>query len=159
MNLLSDGGTRLLRRAVDEGIDWAKVAGARKVDDLQAALNPRVLAPLGAMLADTGRMAGRLDPTATLHLVRYIDGPDDARRLADAVEALGPRAVGRLEILGKSRFMRATLRYSDTAWQLFSGIAGFILGLAALLSSLMQSLVLRGLRRSSKSQIALRPDG
>jgi hypothetical protein len=150
MKLLSPNILRLMTEAAETGIDWARVSAARSSDALMAALNPRVVTPLVRVLNETGRIAARLDLTETLHILRYIDGPDDARRLANAAEALGPKTIGRLEILGKSRFLRATLKYSDTAWAVLTGLVGLFYSLAALIGSALQHGVLHMLRSTAR---------
>ena len=151
MNLLSPKVTRMLADVARSGVDWTRVRAARSGDDLIGALNPKVFAPLTEVLAETGRIAGKLDVTETLHVLRYIDSADDARRLANASDALGRRMVGRLEILGKSRFLRATLKYSDTAWAVMTGLIGLFYALASMIGSVLSSALMRALRRTARS--------
>ncbi|MGB8814209.1 MAG: hypothetical protein WCC57_13610, partial [Paracoccaceae bacterium] len=86
-------------------------------------------------------------PTQALHLLRYVDDGTDARRLANAADALKSRTIGRMEILGKHRLLRATLRWSDEVYALMAGIAGLIAGVTSLIASLVHSIVIRTLRR------------
>ena len=151
MNLLSPQVTRMLTDAARGGVDWARVRAARDSDDFLGALNPKIFAPLTEVLTQTGRIAVKLDVTESLHVLRYIDGADDARRLANASEALGKRMVGRLEILGKSRFLRATLKYSDTAWGMVSGLIGLLYALAAMIGSALSTALMRTLRRVART--------
>ncbi len=151
MDLLSPKVTRMLAGVAHSGVDWTRVRAARSGDDLIGALNPKVFAPLTEVLAETGRIAGKLDLTETLHVLRYIDSGDDARRLANASDALGRRMVGRLEILGKSRFLRATLKYSDTAWGVMAGLIGLFYALASMVGSVLSSVLMRALRRTARS--------
>ena len=44
-------------------------------------LRPEAIKPLASVAQDLGRINSRLDTTRTLHLLRHIDGPDDARRI------------------------------------------------------------------------------
>ena len=62
-------------------------------------------------------------------------------------EALGLRAVGRIEVLGKARFLRATTRWSDATRTVMAGLLGFLGSLAALAASALQGAGLRFLRR------------
>ncbi|MDT8856564.1 hypothetical protein RNZ50_16355 [Paracoccaceae bacterium Fryx2] len=147
MGLLSPRLTALGSDALRHGIDWAALPAARSADDLARTLRPAALAPVIAVTTDMGRLRTATGSTEALHLLRYIDDAPDARRLANAAEALGPRTVGRIEVLGKARLMRATLRWSEATWALLAGIWGMFAGLAGLLGGAAQSLALRLSRR------------
>jgi hypothetical protein len=100
-----------------------------------------------AVVGDMGRIQGAVGTTRALHLLRYVDDAADARRMARATEALGLRAVGRVEVLGKARFLRATTRWSDAARTVMAGLLGLLGSLAALLTGALQGAGLRLLRR------------
>lgn len=147
MNRLSPRLLAMIADAVTTGIDWARVPALRKGDDLAKLLRTKAIAPLADTLAALGETAGQLGPTATLHLLPLVDTAADATRLARASQALGPRTVAAFEILGKSRVLRATLRMTDLALQLAIGLAGLFLSAGAALAGLVQTALLRGLRR------------
>ncbi|MBE2277620.1 MAG: hypothetical protein IAE87_15155 [Rhodobacteraceae bacterium] len=144
---------RLLALILDTartGIRWDEAMRLDTLTDPARLIDPVAVRPLAETASDLGRVAGRLDAATTLHLLRYVDGPEDARRLAVATEAMGPKVVGRLEILGKSRFMRAGLRWSDQAVALVLGFFGLAASLASALAGLVQGrLMRRGLRHLS----------
>lgn len=150
MGLVSPGLSREMRNAARDGIDWASVPAARSKDMLLATLRPAQMAPLIGIVRNAGRLGQALPPVQALHLIRYVDGVEDSRRLALAAEALGPRTVGSIEVIGKSRFLRATLRYSDTLWSLMAGLSALLLALASLVGNLAQTLVLQTLRRAAR---------
>lgn len=147
MSLLPPRLLALITDAARRGIRWDEAARLDTLADPARILVPEVVGPVAAVATDLGRMSDTLGSTRTLHLLRYVDGPDDARHIADAAETLGPRVLGTLEILGKSRFMRAALRWSDEAAALIAGVLGTLAALTAALGAALQSLVLRGLRR------------
>lgn len=147
MSLLPPRLLALITDAARRGIRWDEAARLDTLADPARILVPEVVGPVAAVATDLGRMSDTLGSTRTLHLLRYVDGPDDARHIADAAETLGPRVLGTLEILGKSRFMRAALRWSDEAAALIAGVLGTLATLTAALGAALQSLVLRGLRR------------
>lgn len=147
MNRLSPRLLAMTTDAVTNGIDWARVPAVRKGDDLAKLVRLDAVAPLAETLAALGQTAGQLGPTATLHLLPLVDTAADATRLARASQALGPRTVAAFEILGKSRVLRATLRMTDLALQLVIGLAGLFLSAGAALAGLVQTALLRGLRR------------
>ncbi|MFC2969299.1 hypothetical protein [Acidimangrovimonas pyrenivorans] len=152
MGLVSERLGRFVLHSVEAGIDWARLPAARGRDDLIALVDPRVLRPLAETLDDLGRIGARLSPTETLHLLRYIDGPADARRMARASEALGERTVGRLELLGKSRFLRATLRFSAHALGLIAGLFGLIWAGGTLIAHALGHAALRRQRRWARAR-------
>ncbi|WP_241427662.1 hypothetical protein [Fertoeibacter niger] len=147
MGLLSPALTRVITTQLRAGVDLAALPAVRSADDLAAVVRVDALAPLGALATDLGRLRDATGTTEALHLLRYVDDGAEARRLANAAEALGPRVVGRIEVLGKSRFLRATLRWSDALWQMFAGLAGLLGAAVGVLGGAAQSLGLRLLRR------------
>lgn len=147
MSLLPPRLTTLITDAATRGVDWTRALSWDGVTDPARLLRADVIRPVAEVATDLGRMSDTLGPTRTLHLLRFVDGPDDARRIANAAETLGPRTLGTLEILGKSRFLRAAVRWSDEAAALMAGFVGLILTLGTALTSAVQSLMLRGLRR------------
>lgn len=141
----------LIADAARTGIRWDEALRWDSLTDPARLIVPEMVAPVAAVASDLGRIDGVLGSSRTLHLLRHIDGPNDARRLALASEALGPRALGTLEILGKSRFMRAALRLSDVAVNLMAGLIGLAVALGTILGSTLQWLIARQLRRRLKS--------
>jgi hypothetical protein len=147
MGRISPDLLRLFTRSFREGLDWAHLPLARSVDDLAALARPVILRPAVRTLEHLGDVYSRLGMRPTLHLMRQVDTPLEAQRLARAAEVLGPRTVGVMEVLGKSRFMRAGLRWADEIWYGASGIAAAIASLAALFWSMLSSAGLRFVRR------------
>lgn len=69
-----------------------------------------------------GTVHRHLGAQGTLHMVAYVDNAVEAQRMARMTTALGARSVGGLEVLGKTRFLRVALRWSDHVWGMISGI-------------------------------------
>ena len=153
MGLLSPRLVHLALDAIRDGIDWGGLWAVRSGDDLGRLLRPRVLAPVIEVARDTDRIETALGPAATLHLLRYVDDAQDARHLADAAEALGPKTVGRLEMLGKSRFLRLTLRFSHFALGVMASLFGLILSAGTMLAHALHHAALRGLRRAARRPV------
>lgn len=143
MRLLSPRLLDMAATSLRSGIDWAALPALRGSDDLAPLLRIRALAPLTDTLADLGRVAETLGPSATLHLLPMVDDAADAARLARVTEALGPRTLGAAEILGKSRLFRATLRLTDLAASLLLGLAGLAASLSSALASALSTALLR----------------
>lgn len=129
------------------GIRWDEALRLDSLSDPARLLRPEIVRPAAALASDIGRIGARLDPSETLMMLRHIDGPQDARRLADATSVMGRKAVGTIEVIGKSRFMRAALRMSNEALALVSGLIGTILSLAMALGGVVQALSGRWLRQ------------
>ncbi|MDP4892436.1 hypothetical protein [Cypionkella sp.] len=147
MGRMSPRLARQLGTAFADGIRWSDLPGVRSGDDLSRLIRVDVLRPVAATLSDLGRVAGAAGPVHALHLLPLVDDAADARHLANAAEALGPRTVRQAEVLGKTRLLRATLRISNLGMTLILGLSGLMLSVAALLGSLAQSWLLRALRR------------
>ncbi|MES2435666.1 MAG: hypothetical protein V4586_17795 [Pseudomonadota bacterium] len=144
---------RLVEMAVDAvrtGVNWASLPAVRSVGDLTAAIRTDAFLPLTNTLTDLSRLNTATDATTALHLLPMVDDANDARRLASAAEALGPKLVGRAEVLGKARLFRATLRFSETAWALGAGLVGLMISTATLISGMIQHALLNRLRRQIK---------
>ena len=147
MGLMSPRLTGLVLDAARRGIDWQRVPWFPGTDDLKAALRPEVIQPVVAVASQIGRIGGKLSVPETLHLLRYVDDAAEAKALANAAEALGPKTVGRLELMGKSRFLRATLRASDNLLALGWGFLGLIWALPSLVAGTVQHAAMRGAKR------------
>jgi hypothetical protein len=147
MNRLPDALSRPLIRAFREGIDWSRMSGMRRTSDLDTLLRPDILRPATAILEDTGRMVRNTSVVDGLHLMQHIDTPADMARLARVSDTLGPRTVGVVEILGKSRALRLSMRLANEVWYAIAGLIGLITALIGLAGSGLGSLILRRLRR------------
>ncbi|MES2665029.1 MAG: hypothetical protein V4712_02955 [Pseudomonadota bacterium] len=147
MGLMSPRLTAMVMDAARRGVDWAALPAARSPDDLARLIRADALAPLTATVTDLNRLRTSTSATDALHLLPLIDDAADARRLARAGDALGPRLVARAEVLGKARLLRATTRLSNVALTLTAGLAALLASLTALIGGGIQSTLLRALRR------------
>lgn len=147
MGRLSPRLTALVTRAATDGVDWIALRRARSVDDVALSLRADAFAPLVTIAADLDRIRIASDAATALHLLPLIDDANDARRLARATEALGPRVIAKSEVLGKARLLRATVRVTGIGYALISGMVGLILSIAVLLAGAFQSRLFAALRR------------
>ncbi|MDR7125963.1 hypothetical protein [Pseudotabrizicola sp. 4114] len=150
MGRLSPRLTTRMTAAVTDGVRWADLPKVRGADDAVALLRTDTLRPLAETVTDLGRVADAAGPVPALHLLPLVDDAVDARRLARASEALGAKTVSRAEVLGKSRLLRATIRYGDTAIGLIVGLVGALMSLALMLAGAVQTMVIRALRRAAR---------
>lgn len=149
MGRLSPRMTALLTRAATDGVDWIALRRARSVDDVTLTLRADAFAPLASIAADLDRIRAATDTTTALHLLPLMDDATDARRLANAAEALGPRITARAEVLGKTRLLRATTRVTGLAYALLTGMVTLVLATALFLASALQSRLFAALRRAT----------
>lgn len=111
--------------------------------------SPDALRPLGGVLGDLGRAQGKLGTAGMLHMLPLVDDATDAKRLANAVEAVGPRSISAVEVVGKSKLLRATVRISDDLMGLIAGLAGLIGSLAMLAMNIGQAILTRRLKAAT----------
>lgn len=135
MGLLSPRLTAMATDAVRSGVDWAALPAVRSPDDLARAIRMDAFTPLLATATDLGKVRDAVGTSQALHLLRHVEDAADARRLARASEALGPRTVGRMEVLGKARLFRAGVRLTDVALALLSGIASLAAAVARMIGN------------------------
>lgn len=147
MNRLPAAITDPLMQAARNGMDWTRLRAARSTADVSSAMKPDVLRPATSILDDAGRMVRSTSTLDGLHLMKYVDDPADLSRMARASDALGPRTTGVIETLGKSRFLRLTMRVANEVWLAAAGLIAGLAALLALAESAITSAVLRVLRR------------
>lgn len=144
MGRLSPGFGRVYARAAREGIDWARVPAVRNGDDLARLARAPALRPALELTEALGTVQARTGMRGALHLVGYVDDVSDARRMAQATRALGPRSVGAFELLGKSRFLRTGLRLSQIVLEALAVLVAALLAALALVANML----LRAMRRA-----------
>ena len=139
-------------RAAHNGVDWAALPGVRSLADLRAVVRAEDFAPWTATLADLDRVRQATDATTALHLLPLVENASDARRMAIGAEALGPKLVGRAEVLGKVRLMRSSVRISAVAWATISGLAGLFLTMGMMVAQAVQTSLLRVSSKSLRNR-------
>ncbi len=111
---------------------------------------------LHGTMSDLGRIHHATGSYAeTIGFLRHIDVPADTSRLASLARAGGKRARAAVEVLGKSRALRATLRWSDEVLYAIKLIVATLVqvGLAALalLNRTLRYIILRHIGRGNGS--------
>ncbi|WP_371156381.1 hypothetical protein [Jannaschia sp. 2305UL9-9] len=112
MGSLTPSMARLLRLPVRPAALPAYLAGRAPLDTVTDTAR---LARLGGVARDMGRVRAATSTPEALRLMRLVDTPEDAARLARVAEAAGPRTSRTAAVLGKSRLFRATVRLSSLA--------------------------------------------
>lgn len=140
---------------VAKSIDWKRVGSVRSKDELLRALKTPRVAEASRTVGNVGSIYDQLGLARGLHVLQHIDSPSDARHLRRIADASGSeKTVGRLELLGKNRLLRASARLSDTAWLMVSAVFGLLTGLAGLFGSALFSSTIRLIRRLVGAQTA-----
>lgn len=150
MGRLSPRLVDLALASVRDGVDWAGLSAVRSLDDLTLVVRAEAFAPLTATLTDLERVRAATDTTVALQLLPLVDDAADARRLAQVAEALGPKVVGRAEVLGKARLFRATWRAAGITLALAGWFGGLALAFAGLVGHWAQGRVLRLIARAAR---------
>lgn len=145
---LSEGLSGVIRVAVRNGVDWARLPTVRSADDLATAIRADAFTPLIATAADLTRLQSVTGTARALHLLPLVDGPVTARRLANGAEALGPsRLIAGADLAGPARMLRAMVRFSDLTIQFIGGFCAFLVLMAQSVVGLVKSTALRMARR------------
>ena len=153
MGRISEPLLRLMRKTFRKSIDWdiiAKSSFGNFTADIKRAIRPDTIRPVMAVMDDLGSIRTSVGIPDTLHLIKSIDTPADARAIARVADVTGDRTVGVFETLGKSRVFRSTMRYGDEFVAAIKGLAGMFLALLGLFGSLLGSLSIRTLRYLAK---------
>ena len=149
MGRLNPGVLAPLHRAARDGIAWSEVPRVRSRDDLAALVRPEIVRPALRLTGDIGRLSARMGPGRTLALMAHLDTAEDARRMARAADAIGPRTLGAVEVMGKTRFLRVGMRLADGVGTLLAGLLATLAAVGALLWSALTNAGLRHAHRRS----------
>ncbi|MEM9013201.1 MAG: hypothetical protein AAGE18_18430 [Pseudomonadota bacterium] len=135
------------------------VATARHGIGPDGRLAPGALRPLGRLAEDYGTVVAQIAPARVadiasgagvraaadaVRLLAYVETAEDATRLARVARAMGPRTADSLQVLGKARVFRATLRLSRAASE---ALALSLAALGQLLATAALSITGTALRR------------
>ncbi|RRH77300.1 ACP S-malonyltransferase [Falsigemmobacter faecalis] len=140
---LTPGVARMISGLGDLPIRWSAVLRGAPLDEITDAAR---LTRVTDMAADIGRIAGNTSAAETLLVLRHVETAEDAARLARVSDVAKAKTTSRLEVLGKSRIFRATLRLSDTAIAAFAALWAGITGLLSLVAGWLMQGVLKLLR-------------
>lgn len=152
MGVFSNKLTNIFTDAA-KSIDWRRISSVRSRDELMRVIKTPRVAEASRLVGDMGSIYDRLGLARGLHVLKHIDSPSEARHLLRVSEASGPeKTVGHLELLGKSRVIRASARLSSTAWLMLSGVLGLLTALAGLMSSAIFSATIRLTHRFLRAQ-------
>lgn len=150
---LADPMVAAARVALVEGVDWRMVRQARLSnvrEDITRAVNPAVIRPATDLLESAHEMRRASGLVGGLFLIGKVDDVVEAQRMALVARAAGPSAPGAVELLGKSRLLRLTMRFADEVYAAIAGLIGAILALFGLVFALIKSSILRLLQRLAR---------
>ncbi|MEM8851038.1 MAG: hypothetical protein AAGE03_13515 [Pseudomonadota bacterium] len=133
-----------LTRMLDVPVAWSRLPdlalGTARLDEIA---DPARLAALHTVARDLGRIRAATSTGDALRLMRFVDGPDDARHLARIAEAAGPKTGRTLHVLGKGRAIRASMRLTRAATGTLALIWLTLIQAAVLLGTRTGALLLR----------------
>lgn len=135
------------------GVDWARLADIRPgsaYGDIAAAIRPGALRPAIGFLEDAAGIVKATGTTDALLLISKVDDLGEARRMAVAARALGPKTAGAIEARGKSRILRLTMRLSNEVYAILSSAISAMLAIAGLGASALKRVLLGRLRRLAR---------
>lgn len=147
MRLLNPKMEGWLLRAGSDAVDMDALKQLRWPSDLSRVFRHAPLEEIAGAGSDLWRVAQATDAKTALRLLPHVDDAADARRLARMSEALGPKTLGRIEVLGKARLFRLGLRLSDLARDLLLGLAGLAASAVGFAHGAGLHLARRGLRQ------------
>lgn len=147
------------RRAVQDGFDWSRIGSVRSQADLQLLARPEILAPAVGIVGDAGRVVDAVGAQRALYVLSKAESPTELRQLAAISEQIGPRTVGALEIIGKSRLLRTSMRYADEVWYMVASLVGILASLAMLIGNALIAIASRSLRRKLRGLKGDEKDG
>lgn len=154
-NAITPGMERFITRQASDAVDWAALSKTNLRsfnDDLRRAANPDALRPLTKALEYTGALYNKLGLRGTVHVLRFAENGDDVRRLSKATDAVGPELRGGLELVGRNKVLRATLRWTDEAYALLASILSAITATLGLAGSMLATRAIRILRLLARSR-------
>lgn len=150
---LSEPVLMTARNVARHGVDWSMIAQTRPNTfpaDVSRAIRPAVVAPALAFLGDANGIRAATSTKDALYLISKADDAADARRIAVAARALGPRTTGAIEAVGKSRVFRAIARWSDEVYAVIASAVMLIVAVVGLTLSAAKSLLIRWLHRTAR---------
>lgn len=159
MGALGAGVVAEAARAARRAIDWQLLARRRPgrlLDDLAKAVRPEALQPVADFLRHVDTTRDAIGARWTLFVLRKVDSPQDARRMAAVAKAGKAKTAGALEMLGLKRLLRIAVRWSDEVWQLATAAASALFSILMLALTLTKSVTLRGLRRLAQEPVGRR---
>ena len=147
---LSPGIKNMTQEAAQTAIQWDRLAeGSFKNIDEVISLN--ALEPLSNVAKAAGDIRANTSLLHTVHLMKYVNSADEAAATAKIADALGPRTLSTFEILGKSRTLRAALKYSDEALAAIVAIISALLSCLGLLATTLLNRTTRLALRHTRS--------
>ncbi|MEL7183610.1 MAG: hypothetical protein AAGK57_08190, partial [Pseudomonadota bacterium] len=130
----------VLRVPSGGGAGRGSVAGPPRLGDVT---DPLRAARAARTVRDIDRVRAATSTPDALRLLRLVDSPGDANRLARVAEVMGPKTARTAEVLGKSRLMRATVRLSRAAAGMLILLGLALVQMAAAIGSVLGHAALR----------------
>lgn len=141
------------RRAARSGIDWSLLTRVRPAtfsDDVARAIRPNAIRPAVSFLESAGDLRASTGLTDSLVLLSKVDDVAEARKMSYVAKSLKSRATGAVEMVGKSKLFKLTVRFANEIYWITSSLLAAILAIAGLGVSAGKSILLRRLRHLAR---------
>lgn len=139
----------MFETALREGIIWERAASTDWLTDPAILVRADAFLPATRTVTALDELYQATDLTTVLHVLPMVENADDAAGMAQVAKATAKGFIGKAEVLGKSRLLRATLRLSRATEMLI----GSFIALSAALAGLVSSAIESRLRKALKSRL------
>jgi hypothetical protein len=129
---------RELLTAATKGINWKMLSQVRSIGGLKMAISGPALQPAIDSAKHVGSTLSQAGPAQTVYILENTSNALELRKIASVSKTYKNQTVGYLKVVGKSKLVRATMRYSDEVY-------GMVVGLIGVVTSLALSFVTGGL--------------
>lgn len=154
LGTLTPAMTAQLSALITDAVRWDRFTdlarGRVGPQDLVDQTRLNTLSDLGVSLQ---RVADDTSVASMVGLMRHLNTPADAARLARVSTALGPRTQGAFEVLGATRVFRATVRISNLALGAAAAIYVFLLQICIFAAQQGCNACLRAMARPRRRKI------
>lgn len=113
-------------------------------------IDPAALKTLGGLTEDIGAISEKLPDNHTLHMLRQIDSPAEARSLRRATDAMGEKTPATLQALGKPRVIKALARPLKLAMEMLAATVALLAAFWLVIGHILQTALTWALRRLAR---------
>lgn len=157
MGTLTPALARQVTTLMQGAIHWDQIGALARLQVRPAALvDATKLSELAGLGRTLDRVRANTSLADTLSLMRHVDGPADAARLARASDIMGPQTRAAFDVLGKSRVFRAMVRLSDLAVSAVVALYLMALQFGLFVAQQTGNVGLRAMRRRKRRNLRAR---
>lgn len=132
--------SNVFRRAAADGIDWAKLGISRTIGDVRKAVNAKALSPVIESVNAFGEILTNMNTEQALMLLKATENVSELKQMSKASEVLQSKTAGFVDLFGKKKVLRLTLRLADEIYYMLASLLGLI-------GSALFSVIMRGINK------------